>query len=90
MQLQLDRISDDSVRAGYACTCGCKPALEYSKGAETAESTCCCGTHFAVGPDAEERMAALPDLSLEVQEFTAPWGDQVDAAWAVGSGKMRD
>lgn len=90
MQLQLDRVSDDTVRAGYRCTCGCQPSLEYSQGGETVESTCCCGTHFAVGPDAEARMSALDDLRLEVEEFSAPWGAQVDAAWAVGTGRMGD
>lgn len=90
MQLQLDRISDETVRAGYQCTCGCKPALEYTRDAETVENTCCCGTHFAVGPDAEERLASLRDLRLEVEEFTAPWGGQVEAAWAIGTGRMGD
>ena len=86
MQLQLATQSETLVRAGYLCTCGCKPSLDYERGAARVEETCCCGTHFVVGPEAETHLNVPDGLRVEVQEFTAPWGETIEAAWAIGSG----
>ena len=87
MQLQLATQSDRVVKAGYLCTCGCKPSLEYERGTDRVEDTCCCGTHFVVGLDTESHLNVRDGFRVEVQEFTAPWSETVEAAWAIGSGK---
>ncbi len=87
MQLQLESTSADSLQAGYRCTCGCKPSVTVDRGAPPAEDMCCCGTHFVVGPDAESRLDLREGFRVEVQEFDAPWGQVLEAAWAVGSGQ---
>jgi len=86
MQLLPETKSDSSVQAGYVCTCGCKPQVMYEKGLEKAEDVCCCSTQFVVGPDAESRLTPQDGFRVEVQEFEAPWGESLEAAWAVGSG----
>lgn len=87
MQLQLARSSDDAVQAGYVCTCGCKPSVTYEKGGANVDDVCCCGTHFVVGRDAESDLNPADGVRTEVQELEAPWGEVLEAAWAIGSGK---
>jgi hypothetical protein len=86
MQLQLARTLDDAVQAGYACSCGCKPSVTYEKGGANVDDVCCCGTHFVVGKDAESDLKAPDDARIQVQEIEAPWGEVLEAAWAIGSG----
>lgn len=87
MHLQLATKSEASIEAGYACTCGCKPHVIYEKGAVKVEDTCCCGTHFVVGPDAEPHLKMKEGFRIEVQEFDSPWGDSLEAGWAIGPGQ---
>ena len=74
---------ESSVLAGYICPCGCAPQVSYERGGSEATDACCCGNHFAVGPRATARIAAQPADRLEVQTFAAPWGEQLQAAWAL-------
>jgi hypothetical protein len=87
MQLQLATASEDAVQAGYVCTCGCRPTLTYEKGGANVEDVCCCGTHFVVGTDAESGLKPMEGGRIEVQELEAPWGEVLEAAWAVGPPK---
>lgn len=87
MQLQLAGTSETAIQAGYACTCGCKPRVVYEQGSAQVEDTCCCGTHFVVGPDAEPHLNVQEGFRVEVQEFDTPWGEALEAAWAIGSGQ---
>lgn len=84
MQLTMADAGDTSLRAGYSCPCGCTPSVEYARGAEIAEEGCCCGNHFAVGPDAAASLAPKPGFTSEIQPFDAPWGQRLEAAWLVG------
>ena len=81
-----------AVLAGYSCPCGCQPRVSYQRGGPEATDTCCCGNHFAVGPRATARFASHPADQLEVQTFAAPWGEELQAAWAlnVGAGLGHD
>jgi hypothetical protein len=87
MQLQLASRSETSIEAGYACPCGCRPTVVVEQGQGRAEHTCCCGNHFVVGPDAEANLLHRPDVRVEVQEVVAPWGETLEAAWAIGSSR---
>ena len=49
------------------------------------DDTCCCGTHFVVGPNAESRLEGVEGSRIEVQEFIGPRAEPVEAAWAIGS-----
>jgi YHS domain-containing protein len=84
MQLTIADAERSSLRAGYSCPCGCTPTLEYRRGEALAADGCCCGNHFAVGPAAGANLAPGPGFRLEVQTFSAPWGERLDAAWLVG------
>lgn len=87
MQLQLATKSENAIQAGYVCTCGCKPKVVYEKDSAEVDDTCCCGTHFVVGPDAESHLGVKQGFRTEVQEFVSPWGEPLEAAWAIGSGQ---
>lgn len=84
MELTLIAADDGALRAGYACPCGCTPSVEYARGAETVEEGCCCGNHFAVGPNAMSNLKPKAGFRPEVQAFEAPWGENLEAAWLVG------
>lgn len=84
MQLTLLEATQASLRAGYDCPCGCTPSVEYARGAELVEEGCCCGNHFAVGPEAAARLTPKPGFRPELQTFDAPWGERLEAAWIVG------
>ena len=84
MQLNVLETTDDRLRAGYACPCGCEPSVEYVRGAEVVEEGCCCGNDFAVGPDATRTLAPKPGYRAEQVAFDAPWGESLQAAWSVG------
>jgi YHS domain-containing protein len=84
MQLTVLSATDATVQAGYSCPCGCKPSVEYGRGAELVEEGCCCGNHFAVGPDAAASLSPKTGFHPEVQAFEAPWGERLEAAWLVG------
>lgn len=87
MQLQLTPKSETSIQAGYVCTCGCKPRVVYEQESTIVDDTCCCGTHFVVGRDAETHLRVEDGSRVEVQEFDSPWGEPLEAAWAVGAGE---
>lgn len=72
------------VRAGYSCPCGCTPSVEFARGAELVEEGCCCGNHFAVGPNAGASVQPKEGFRPELQTFDAPWGERLEAAWSVG------
>ena len=84
MQLQLEALSSDVVEVGYVCACGCKPRLTYESGSANVEDRCCCGNRLVVGRDAESALELKEGFRHEVQEFESPWGEQLEAAWAVG------
>ena len=86
MQLQLVNLPE-TIEAGYACTCGCKPRVTFEKGGPAVDDVCCCGTHFVVGPQAVSRLDVKEGFRTEVQEFDTPWGESLEAAWAIGSGQ---
>jgi Uncharacterized conserved protein len=90
MQLTVLDDSPTSVRAGYACPCGCTPSVEYQRGDDLVEEGCCCGNHFAVGPRATDSLVPKAGFRTESQAFAAPWGERIEAAWLVGSSKHED
>ena len=87
MQLKVTLKSGTSLEAAYECPCGCKPAVTYAKGSGLVEEGCCCGNHFVVGPDAASAIQPKVGFHAEAETFTAPWGDQLEAAWAIGPSK---
>ena len=87
MQLKVTRESDTTVEAGYDCPCGCTPAVTFSEGSSPVEDACCCGNQFVVGPGAAAKIQVKDGFHTEAQTFEAPWGDQVEAAWAIGPSK---
>ena len=84
MQLTVLEANHATLRAGYDCPCGCTPSVEYGRGARLVEEGCCCGNHFAVGPEAAASLIPKPGFRPELQTFVAPWGEQLEAAWLVG------
>jgi len=76
--------SGSAFKAGYACPCGCHPEVTYEQGAMPAHEGCCCGNQFAVGPSASDTLMPAEGFRPEVQAFTAPWGEALEAAWLVG------
>ena len=84
MELTLLETGATSVRAGYACPCGCTPSVEYLRGADLVEEGCCCGNHFAVGPGAGASLTQTTGFRPELQIFDAPWGERIEAAWLIG------
>lgn len=75
---------------GYVCSCGCRPSLHIDADESTAEDRCCCGTHFVVGPDAMQKLEVPAGFAVETTRFATPWGAQLEAAWAIGSGEHPD
>ena len=90
MQLTVLDNGPTSVRAGYACPCGCTPSVDYQRGEDLVEEGCCCGNHFAVGPRAAGRLVPRVGFRTESQAFAAPWGEQIEAAWLIGPSTHQD
>ena len=84
MQLTILEATSATLRAGYACPCGCTPSVEYRRGTQLVEDGCCCGNHFAVGPEAAASIHPKAGYTPEIQAFDAPWGERLQAAWLVG------
>ena len=84
MQLKVTTRSDTTVEVGYKCPCGCTPAVMFPRGSDSVEEGCCCGNHFVVGPGASSRIRLEVGFHRETELFTAPWGETVEAAWAIG------
>ena len=84
MELTLLETDATTLRAGYACPCGCTPSVEYRRGADLVEEGCCCGNHFAVGPGAASSLTPTTGFRPELQMFDAPWGERLEAAWLIG------
>lgn len=89
MHLQIDVRPDNSIFASYTCPCGCNPGVALKAGTDVATEGCCCGNEFAVGHGARHAIeskgfAAKPGFALQVVPVQAPWGQQIDAVWAVG------
>ncbi len=84
MQLKLTDRSASTIEAGYECPCGCTPAITYQRDSAPVEEGCCCGNQFAVGPNASSRIQLKEGFHAETESFKAPWGDQLEAAWAIG------
>ena len=89
LHLKVDPRPDGSLFASYVCPCGCNPGVAVGKESGVVTEGCCCGNQFAVGHAAathliERRFVARPGYQLQVQPFQAPWGERVEAAWAVG------
>ena len=71
---------EQTLTAGYRCSCGCTPAITYQRGQATQKEGCCCGTEFAVGTDAHEVVRHRSGSEPEVRSFDAPWGERLEAA----------
>lgn len=89
MHLRIDVKPDSSIFASYTCPCGCNPGVALKAGTDVATEGCCCGNEFAVGHGARRSLesrgfAARPGFALQVIPVQAPWGEQIDAAWAIG------
>ncbi len=87
MQLTIIDENQTSIRAGYDCPCGCTPAVTYARGGDVVQEGCCCGNEFAVGSRAGARLVAHDGFVLETQAITAPWSEELQAAWLVGPSK---
>lgn len=86
MELMVLESSPTGLRAGYSCPCGCTPSVAYAHGESIVAESCCCGNHFAVGPRASSSLTPSEGFRLEATAFSAPWGDELEAAWLVGPG----
>lgn len=84
LDLQVKPKGDEALVASYVCPCGCNPRATYARGAEPTSDGCCCGNTFAVGPDAGARLVPAPGFRIQVQDFQAPWGGGLQAAWSLG------
>lgn len=84
MQLKLTERGVGTIEAGYECPCGCAPAVTYARGSDPVQEGCCCGNQFAVGPDASSKIQTKDGFHPETESFKSPWGDQLEAAWAIG------
>jgi hypothetical protein len=87
MELKVTTQSDTSLEAGYECPCGCAPAVAYTRGSGPVEEGCCCGNQFVVGPSAASKIRLKDGFHSEAEIFAAPWGEQIEAAWAIGPSK---
>ena len=85
MQLTILESTSHSVRAGYDCPCGCHPSVTYAPHDPAAYDACCCGNEFVVGREGTTTLAEREDFRRESQVFTAPWGEELEAAWLIGS-----
>ena len=74
----------ETIRAGYDCPCGCHPEIAYKHGAGVANEGCCCGNQFVVGPGTSGQLIPQDGFATEVERFEAPWGEELEAAWAIG------
>lgn len=84
LNFQVTGRGESSFAASYECPCGCKPRLTYDRGSEVATEGCCCGNEFAVGPAAARHVHAHDGFRTELRSFEAPWGESMEAAWAIG------
>ncbi|MEO6206952.1 MAG: YHS domain-containing protein [Candidatus Limnocylindrales bacterium] len=84
LRLTSEARGDTAIVAGYACPCGCTPAVTYERGAAVATEGCCCGNQFAVGPDAPAHVHAPSGYELRTESVASPWGETVPVAWAIG------
>lgn len=80
LELNVLPVSDSTVRASYACPCGCRPGVEYARHAQPSTEGCCCGNVFAVGPNAAGTLADRVG-ELRVEQVETPWGQPIEAAW---------
>lgn len=74
----------DALVVGYACPCGCTPAVTYSRGTAVASDGCCCGNEFAVGPSARDHVHQRSGFELVHDSLTALWGERLPVVWAIG------
>ena len=84
LNLQIKERADDALVASYSCPCGCNPRIAYKRGDDAAVDGCCCGNTFAIGADASDRLSLAAGFNLEAQVVSAPWGESLQAAWAIG------
>jgi YHS domain-containing protein len=84
MELTTFETDGSTVRAGYACPCGCNPSVTYQRGGAAATNSCCCGNEFVVGPGAERSLVPRDGFELASEQRMAGWSEPVTAAWLVG------
>ena len=84
MELKVTKRSETTFEAGYDCPCGCTPAVTYTKGSDPVEEGCCCGNQFVVGPGESHKIQLKDGFHPETESVIAPWGESVEAAWAIG------
>jgi YHS domain-containing protein len=84
MDLTIIESTPTGLRAGYSCPCGCTPSVAYARGGGVVAEGCCCGNHFAVGPQASSSLTPIDGFRLETTAIAAPWGKGIEAAWLVG------
>jgi YHS domain-containing protein len=82
--LQVKPKGAEALIASYVCPCGCNPRATYARGAEPTTDGCCCGNTFAVGPAAAAHLASAPGFTIQIEDFQAPWGGPLQAAWSLG------
>lgn len=80
MELTIAQVSDEQVKVGYECPCGCRPKVRYEKDGPAVDSRCCCGRSFVVGQDHESREEIAQERVIR-SSFSAPWGETVPAIW---------
>lgn len=80
MELNVVALSDEQVKVGYECVCGCRPKVRYEHGSPAVEDRCCCGRAFIVGPEDPSAMNSAGDRVTRTS-FAAPWGETVPAVW---------
>lgn len=84
MQLRILETRSDWLRAGYACPCGCRPAVTFARDADRVHDACCCGNEFVVGRAGRADLGARQGYRREVRTFRGPWADSLEAAWLIG------
>jgi hypothetical protein len=82
MELNVVNVSEEKVKVGYECTCGCRPKVRFEQGAPAVESRCCCGLSFVVGSGGEVSFGkGVSEERVTRTSFDAPWGESVPAIW---------
>ncbi len=83
MDLIVTATDNRTLAASYHCECGCEPIIRYQRDQATQTTGCCCGSQFAIGTNAVKGVAIPPRYQMDQSEFTAPWGERLQAAWSI-------
>lgn len=80
--------SDAGAEINYDCPCGCVAGFAFNRATAKQEpESCCCGRTMLAGRNASERLQSpvgdAGDFAFDIQTFTMPWGQPVEAALAI-------